>query len=558
MEAELRRLMPNCHANNFSIRFSILKGYEVHVNFKRASSLEGFVGDMFEQGKIKFSDESVESTPIFGNDDSNVGRLKVFHDRMRERNEDDITKKAVIFNVHKDADEKKIRRALAAAYQFLWDDEDERVSRAARRGGWSIPRRYDVSETLVDIYTNAMGNTMAFFTVDCVSTFKVPGHYFSMFDISNGNQECRLELKLSKKSLNLRQQIPDGGGGAGLQPPGGLPLTGANSAPLSSGGGGTSGMVPLRYQAHATAGSGTVVPSYASSGAAAASGWTSRKAVHFGSQSSSSLSAGPARAAPKAAQEAPEEVEEAAEVQDAEVFQSAASVDDSPQAFQSMNQDLQLLRKQFETQKLNTPKTISEAEIRGLVEATIKIQVDSQVKEAVQVMVIPQVQMMKELQGAFKQSAEAQIALKKAFVQILEKAKSKLAAAGVSKVDLDAAKAQVEKLGGSDEAKAGFMKILETQMGVAAKATALQAVAEVEDMQVEMVKQQEQVAVANSEAMDKVKVILAQTLQNQPEPIQRKLLSWSARKCLQRKQGRRIPSRFKLGRQRRQAQNRLL
>ena len=69
-------------------------------------------------------------------------------------------------------------------------------------------------------------------------------------------------------------------------------------------------------------------------------------------------------------------MEEAAEVQDAEVFQSAASVDDSPQAFQSMNQDLQLLRKQFETQKLNTPKTISEAEIRGLVEATIKIQVD--------------------------------------------------------------------------------------------------------------------------------------------------------------------------------------
>jgi hypothetical protein len=217
-------------------------------------------------------------------------------------------------------------------------------------------------------------------------------------------------------------------------------------------------------------------------------------------------------------------VEEAAEVQDAEVFQSAASVDDSPQAFQSMNQDLQLLRKQFETQKLNTPKTISEAEIRGLVEATIKIQVDSQVKEAVQVMVIPQVKMMKELQGAFKQSAEAQIALKKAFVQILEKAKVKLAEAGVSKVDLDAAKAQVEKLGGSDEAKAGFMKILETQMGVAAKATALQAVAEVEDMQVEMVKQQEQVALANSEAMDKVKVILAQTLQNQSEPIQRKLL----------------------------------
>ena len=173
---------------------------------------------------------------------------------------------------------------------------------------------------------------------------------------------------------------------------------------------------------------------------------------------------------------------------------------------------------------LNTPKTISEAEIRGLVEATIKIQVDSQVKEAVQVMVIPQVKMMKELQGAFKQSAEAQIALKKAFVQSLEKAKAKLAVAGVSKVDLDAAMAQVEKLGGSDEAKAGFMKILETQMGVAAKATALQAVAEVEDMQVEMVKQQEQVALANSEAMDKVKVILAQTLQNQSEPIQRKLL----------------------------------
>ena len=143
MEAELRRLLPNCRANNFSIRFSILKGYEVHVNFKRASSLEGFVGDMFEQGKIKFSDESIETTPIFGNDDSNVGRLKVFHDRMRERNEEDITKKAVIFNVHKDADEKKIRRALAAAYQFLWDDEDERVSRACRnsRGPSSSRRR---------------------------------------------------------------------------------------------------------------------------------------------------------------------------------------------------------------------------------------------------------------------------------------------------------------------------------------------------------------------------------------------------------------------------------
>ena len=60
MEHELRDMFKDVQAHNVSVRFSIKSAYEVFVNSMRASELEGYIGDMLEEGKISFSEDSIE------------------------------------------------------------------------------------------------------------------------------------------------------------------------------------------------------------------------------------------------------------------------------------------------------------------------------------------------------------------------------------------------------------------------------------------------------------------------------------------------------------------
>jgi hypothetical protein len=112
MERELRNLFKDAEAHNVSVRFSIKSAYEVFVNSLRASELEGYIGDMLEDGKISFSEESIEDELFFGKEADNNIRLKAFHESLKNRDEENASKTAVIFNVRKGVDEKEIRYAL--------------------------------------------------------------------------------------------------------------------------------------------------------------------------------------------------------------------------------------------------------------------------------------------------------------------------------------------------------------------------------------------------------------------------------------------------------------
>ena len=211
-------------------------------------------------------------------------------------------------------------------------------------------------------------------------------------------------------------------------------------------------------------------------------------------------------------------------------FTEAANVDNSPVAFQSVCEDMGRLRKQFDDQILNTPVPITEEKIRGMVRDSIRDQVDTQVTAAVQVMVLPQLKMIKALEDTFKESASAQIAVKEAFIQILEKAKTNLADVGLSESDLDEAKLKLEEMGGTPEMQEKFKAILEASMLAAAKSTAARAVAEVEGMQVEMVRHQDQITRVNNSAMSKVKGILEQVVESQSQSDKMRPLELGAAK----------------------------
>jgi hypothetical protein len=144
-EHQLRDMFPGALAHNVSARFSIKSAYEVFVNAMRASELEGYIGDMLEDGKISFSEDSIEGKVISGKTEDNISRLKAFHESLKDRDEENASKKAVIFNVRAGVDEKEIRQALQGAYQFLWEDVGGRQSRVAKRGGWKIPPKFDVA-----------------------------------------------------------------------------------------------------------------------------------------------------------------------------------------------------------------------------------------------------------------------------------------------------------------------------------------------------------------------------------------------------------------------------
>ena len=519
MEHELRGMFKDAKAHNVSVRFSMKSAYEVFVNSMRASELEGYIGDMLEEGKISFSEDSIEDKVVFGKEEDNNSRLKAFHESLKNRDEEDACKKAVIFNVRKDVDEKEIRLALQGAYQFLWEDVDGRQSRVAKRGGWTIPPKFDVADTVVDIYTNQNGNTMAFFTANCESLFKVPPHFFSMFGIANGGQACRLELKLPKKAVR------QGGGGGG----------GSNSN--SRGGAGTGG---------SGGGSSSKGSPYVNSGQSSIGASSHSRGVTFGDQSAAASgktyprsamrsNGNPSAEFPRSNYDIRNDPEPDSPFQDSEVmvdanFTEAASVDNSPVAFQSVCDDMGRLRKQFDEQILNTPEPITEEKIRGMVRDSIRDQVDTQVHAAVQVMVLPQLKMIKALENTFTESASAQIAFKEAFIQILERAKTKLADVGLSESDLDEAKGKLAAMGGTAEMQAQFKEILEASMLAAARTTATQAVAEVEGMQAEMVKHQDQITKVNNLAMSKVKGILEQVMESQPELAKMRPLELDASK----------------------------
>ena len=189
-------------AHHISVRWSNQKGFCIMVNMDRLTTLEAAVWEIFEQDKIKFSENILDEVAKIGNEDDNSRRIANLHESREAIIAEEDAKGAIIFNLSDEVTSIEVKQGLKKAYEELWALSEGTI----RRQGITLPPKFNTDLIEVDMHVGELfgrPNTMAFFTVNDISVFNVPPEYFPLGLVNNRGDKAVMRKKdKSKKGSN--------------------------------------------------------------------------------------------------------------------------------------------------------------------------------------------------------------------------------------------------------------------------------------------------------------------------------------------------------------------